>query len=113
MMAGGLKRRITLQQHGTGADELGQPVLTWVDVATIYASIEPLSGRELLAAQAVQSEVSHKITIRYQPQFANPKAMAAMRIIYNSRVFNIHASIDVNDGHRMIELSASEGLNDG
>jgi SPP1 family predicted phage head-tail adaptor len=114
MRSGDLNRRIAIQQRGAGAlDDLNQATLTWATVATVWASIEPLTGRELMAAQGMQSEVSHKIMIRYQPQFAQPKLMATMRILYNARTFNIHSSMDEQEKHKTIEFLTSEGLNDG
>ena len=115
--AGALNRRITLQSRSVSQDASGGQINTWADVATIWASIEPLSGRELMAAQAVQSAVSHQITIRYQTQFADPKVMAAMRAILIkdsiTRYFNIHASRDEGELRHNIIMDAEEGLNNG
>ncbi|WP_051566948.1 phage head closure protein [Herminiimonas sp. CN] len=108
-----MNRRITLQQRSTAQDAYGAQVDTWTTLGDLWASIEPLTGRELMAAQAVQSEVSHKITIRYQAQFANPQQVAAMRISYQGRMFNIHASMDIEEAHKIIEILATEGVNQG
>jgi|SRR5450830_567838 len=113
MRAGDLRRRIALQERGEAKDILGQPSTTWNDVGTVSAQIAALSGRELLAAQAVHVEVTHMVTIRYQKQFSSSRRMAAMRLLYDGRIFNIHASMDPDERHQMIELSCSEGLNDG
>lgn len=113
MRAGDLRRRITLQEKSPVRDALGQPSTQWKDVATVSAAIAALSGRELLAAQAIHSEVTHTATIRYQAQFSSPTRMAAMRFLYNGRIFNIHASIDPDERHKMLEFPCSEGANDG
>lgn len=113
MRAGDLRHRIELQEHAAGRDALGQPSTEWTSVATVWAALAPLAGRELLAAQAVSAEVTHLVTIRYQAQFASPRRMAAMRFLYAGRIFNIHASIDPEERHHMLELSCSEGLNNG
>jgi SPP1 family predicted phage head-tail adaptor len=115
--AGALNRRITLQSHSITQDTYGEPLNTWTNVATVWAAVEPLSGRELLAAQAVQSSVTHQITIRYQVQFADPKVMAAMRATMTkdgvTRIFNISDSRDLEEHRNMLVLGATEGLNDG
>ena len=80
MQAGALRRRITFQTRDVSVDSFGQQVTTWADAFTVWASIEPLSARELFAAQAVQSEVSHKVTVRYRTELTNPVAVAAMQI---------------------------------
>jgi SPP1 family predicted phage head-tail adaptor len=113
MRAGVLRHRITIQSRSSGRDALGGQVPTWSDVATVWADVQPLSGRELLAAQANKSELTHTVTIRYQSQFSDPKVMAAMRILYAARIFNIHASIDPDERHIALELACGEGLNDG
>ncbi len=77
--AGQMSRRITLQQQTTSVDSYGQQASTWTDVATVWAAIEPSVGRELMAAQAVSLDQPTTITIRWQPAFASPKAVAAMR----------------------------------
>jgi SPP1 family predicted phage head-tail adaptor len=113
MRAGDLRHRITFQTRSTGQDAIGGQALPWSDVTTVWADVSPLSGREIMAAQAIQSELTHMISVRYQSQFSDPKVMAAMRIMYGNRIFNIHASIDVDERHKTIEISCGEGLNDG
>ena len=39
--------------------------------------------------------------------------LATMRIVYGSRIFNIHDSENMEERNRIIVLSASEGMNDG
>lgn len=108
MRAGDLRKRVKIQQRGTTQDSFGQQITTWTDVAEVWASIEPMSGRELMAAAAVQSETTHTVVIRYRPGI-----VPAMRINYGGRLFNIGAVIDENERHRMLTLICSEGLNDG
>lgn len=108
MRAGDLRRRVLIQSRQATVDGFGQRSTTWTDVATVFAEIQPLSGRELQLAQAINAEVNHKVTIRYRPGIS-----AAMRVVYQGRRFNIQAVIDVDMRHRTLELSCSEGLNDG
>jgi len=108
MQAGKLRKSIELQRRSTIQDDYGQPQPVWETVATTNAEFELLSGRELIAAQAVQSEVTHNVTIRYRAGIT-----PAMRISYGGRLFNIHAVLDESERHRMLTLLCSEGLNDG
>lgn len=112
-----LHRRITLQQRSSALDGVGNQDTTWTDVAPVWADVQPLNGRELVAAQAVNSSVTHQILIRYQTQFADPKVMAAMRAVMTkdgiTRIFNIHASRDEDERRRYLILDAEEGMNDG
>ena len=111
--AGTLRKRITLQQQSISVDTYGQQITTWTDVATVWASIEPSVGRELMAAQAVSLDQPTTIMIRWQPAFASPKAVAAMRAVYNDRLFNIHSVENEEERNRTLTLLASGGLNDG
>ncbi|WP_300338225.1 phage head closure protein [Accumulibacter sp.] len=111
--AGTLRKRITLQQQSQSVDSYGQQIATWTDVATVWASVEPSVGRELMAAQAVSLDQPTTITIRWQAAFASPKAVAAMRVVYNGRLFNIHSVENEEERNSTLTLIASEGLNDG
>ena len=118
MRAGDLRRRVLIQIHSTTQDTFGQQVTTWTDWLTnVPADIQPLSGRELIAAQAVNAEVTHMIVIRYHPQMADPIKVAAMRVIYVNagvtRYFNVASSINEDEKNRTINLMATEGLNRG
>jgi SPP1 family predicted phage head-tail adaptor len=113
MRAGTLRKRIAIQSRGTSVDSFGQQTTTWSTVATIWASIEPSGGKELMMAQAMNIDQASTITIRWQSLFADPKAVAAMRIVYGSRIFNIHSSANQEERNRVLVLIASEGLNDG
>jgi SPP1 family predicted phage head-tail adaptor len=108
MHAGALKERVVIEERTTAQDEFGQPVETWLPWATVYASIEPLSGREFFAAQQANAEITARIRIRYQPE-----VNARMRIVHAGRIYNIRAVIDPGMRHEELELMCSEGVNDG
>ena len=113
MMAGRLRKSVRFQTRNPSVDSFGQQVTSWTDVFSTRASIEPLSAREQFAAQAVQSEISHRITVRYRTELANPTAVAAMRVVFGTRVFNIVGALNIDERHAIVEISATEGLNDG
>ena len=111
--AGDLRHRMTFQSRSSGKDALGGQVLTWADAFTIWVDIQELSGHELFTAQAAQSEVTHTISARYRAEFADKKAIAAMRGTYAGRIFNLHAVLNVEERNKYVQVMASEGLNDG
>src|SRR6266403_3642030 len=113
MRAGQLRHRVVVEQQAQTQDSFGGQPLTWSTVATDWGDINPLSGREREAAQAINVEISHEITIRYQSGFADPKAMAAYRLRYGSRLFNIHGTLNVDERNREITVLAGEGMNVG
>lgn len=113
LRAGELRRRITLQSRATTRDAEGGQSTTWSDVATVWASIEPSAGKELVAALAFNLDQPSTITIRWRSELANPKAVAAMRAQYNGRIFDIHSAMIQGERDRVVVLIASEGLNNG
>lgn len=113
MRAGNLRHSIQIQARTDSRDAQNMPVTAWNTIATVRAEINPTSGRERLAADAGRAEISHIVSIRYQAQFADPLAMAACRILYGSRIFNITSSRDIDERHFDIELTCSEGMNVG
>lgn len=65
MEIGELRHRITLQEPETLVSEGGVEEPSWKDVATVWAKVEHLRGREYYAAAAVQAENTVIFTIRY------------------------------------------------
>ena len=111
--SGQLTRRLRIQSRSSAQDSFGGPQLSWGDVATVWADIQPLSGRELESAQRLASEITHQIIVRYQPILADTRVVAGYRALYKARIFNIHACMNENERNAVVVLLASEGLDDG
>jgi SPP1 family predicted phage head-tail adaptor len=108
MEAGKLRHNITIQQKAIGVDAFGGPTETWTDVVSVWASVEPLQGRELANAQTVNAETTTRITMRYRPW-----VIPANRIIFEGKFYNIQSVVDPGMQHRELIILASEGLNEG
>lgn len=106
---GKMRHRITFQRFSGALDDFGDPLQTdaanWADVATMWAAIDPISGREFYAAEQSQSEVSHKIRCRYRTGLDT-----AMRITYGKRRFKIISLIDWEERHESLLLMCKEVL---
>ncbi len=111
--SGELNRRVRLQQRNISQDSFGERTQSWSDVMTVWAAIEPLAGRELEVAQKISSEVTHRITVRYQAQLTDTRAVAGLRALYKSRIFNLQAALNEDEANVRIHLLAAEGLNEG
>lgn len=101
--AGRLHHRVTIQEHVTGQDEFGQPIDTWADVATVWAAVEPLRGREYFAAQQVNAEVTARIRTRYRKG-----VRPSMRVLYDGRLYDILSVIDPEERHQELQLMCRE-----
>ena len=99
-----LRHRVTLQEAASAADQYGQPVETWAAVATLWAAVEPLRGREFYQAQQVNADLTHKVTIRYRAGVSEKQ-----RILYGSRILEIASPpIDREERHIDLELLCVE-----
>lgn len=63
-----LDKRVTILRPAgpEDVDEYGEPLDDPVPVATVWAAIEPLRGREYFAAMAEHADVTTRIRIRYR-----------------------------------------------
>jgi SPP1 family predicted phage head-tail adaptor len=95
--------RITLQKKFTTKDPEGLPLETWQNIATIWAAIEPLRGREYFQAATVKSQNMTRFTTRYRKGITSE-----MRILYDSKLYDIQSIIDVEGRHQQLELMAKE-----
>lgn len=105
MRAGDLRDSITIEARTSTPDGLGQPVPSWAPVVTVRAAIEPLGGRELVAAQALASEVQLKIRLRRRNDI-DP----SMRIQHQGRHYGIVAVLPVSpsETHLLCRLGAAD-----
>lgn len=116
LSAGRLRHRISLQRKTAVLDSngdvvqdqnTGEVLYAWSELAQLWAAIEPLSGREFIQSQGVQSRVSGRMVIRYYPNIN-----AGMRILHGNDIFNIEAVLrDKDSGIEYMTLLTSEGVN--
>jgi SPP1 family predicted phage head-tail adaptor len=111
MRAGLLRHRIIIQEPVLVQDpETGEMIKVWQDRwIKVPAKFEFVNSRELLAAQAVQSEVTAKITIRHRDG-----VVANMRGVHRGRIWNFTAPMTDNDsGFDYLVIPVSAGVSDG
>lgn len=112
VIAGRLRHRVQLQRRTVTKNTVGEPQLVWDEIGTVWADIQPLTGRKLESAQRLSSAVSHEIKVRYQAKFADTRMVSTYRGFYQGRVFNIHGSINMDEGQVLVSLIAEEGLSE-
>jgi SPP1 family predicted phage head-tail adaptor len=113
MRGGTLNRYIAIQSQTTTRDSFGAQILTWTTLKNVYALLEALTGSERAAAMSYSTDISHRVTVRYDDDLSDPRVVATYRILYGTRIFNINAALNIDEGNRTIELLCSEGLNNG
>lgn len=108
MDAGRLNKRVTIQNRVVAQNGIGEAVTTWAKLASVWASIEPIQGKEFWAQQQVQSEVTVRVRIRYRPGI-----LPSMRLLYGQRVLVIESIINPHEKNEHLQLMCSEGVSDG
>lgn len=79
-----LNNRVTIESPVAGFDAIGQPVVGWATVATVWANIRHQSGAESIKAEAVSAVVKASIRIRYRTDID-----ASMRVTNGATIYAI------------------------
>jgi len=106
--SGKLRHRIDILNAVTGQDSMGgQNAGAGSSFATVWASVEALSARELFAAQQLTAQVSHKVTIRWLAG-----VQAKMTVSFDNRALQIVGVQNPDGRHKVLVLLCLE-RNDG
>lgn len=103
MEAGKLRHRVTIKQKSVTRDSFGGEVITWTAVATVWAAVEPLTGREWLEGRQVAAEVSTRIRVRYRSG-----VLPEMQATYGSHTYDILAVIQPEENRQELQLMCQE-----
>jgi SPP1 family predicted phage head-tail adaptor len=99
LSAGDLRSRIIIEKKAFTDNGFGGHSETWSTLATVWAKVEHLSGRELQLAQQVSPDILYEITIRYRPDVTTNH-----RINYSGQYFNIRDVKDLDNMHKWLFL---------
>jgi SPP1 family predicted phage head-tail adaptor len=99
-----MRKRVTIQQETPTSDGAGGYALVWINVMTIWAEIEPITGQKVFTDGHLEGHVTHHITMRYATGITTD-----MRVTYNNRLFNIRAVLNTDEQNRWTELLVEEG----
>ena len=101
--AGRMRHRVTIQEPVVARNGYGEAITTWTAVATVWASVEPISGREYFAAEHMQSEITHRVKLRYRSGITSE-----MRVLYGTRLLRIESVIDWRERREELHLMCQE-----
>ena len=105
---------LTFEKTVTEQDSDGNQVTEWIPAFDLNprmpCKVSDLSGRELFAAQAVQSKVTARVEVRFRPGFvATMRGRAPDGTLYNIAA----VTHDRESRRRWITLHCSTGVNEG
>lgn len=104
LYAGKLRHSITFQQMQKTPDGVGGFTRAWVDVATVHAFVNPLSGNERWQSQRVEANTTHRIFIRYRSGIT-----PEMRVNFGGRIMQVVAVLNLEERNKWLEIQAVEG----
>lgn len=100
--AGRLGERVTIQSLTTTAVSGGFSE-SWTTVATVWAGVEPLLGRELMMAEQAQYEARVRVRMRYRSGINS-----SMRVVHGSTVYQVESVINSYSADRELVLMCKE-----
>lgn len=103
MNIGKLRHRITLLRQVNEVNDYGASTQTWMMVATVWADVRPLSGREYFSAQQVQSEVTTQIWLRHIEGIK-----PTMKVKFGKREFEILSVLNTQERDVSLQLMCKE-----
>jgi SPP1 family predicted phage head-tail adaptor len=89
---GRLRDRVTIQRATETRNSIGEVVQTWGTYAERWASVEGLSSREVLLSGQQQTEVTHRVRMRYVEGMTQQ-----MRLFWRDRVLEITSLLEHNN----------------
>jgi SPP1 family predicted phage head-tail adaptor len=108
VFAGKLDKRVRLMKQSETRNSLNQKINAWAEIAngTVWAAIEPLRSSERIQSSALQTEITHRVTIRYRAD-----VRAEMRVYYGVRQFAVIGLRSPDERGEYLELTCLEGNN--
>ena len=103
MRAGNLRHLVTIQKNTPTADGMGGQTASWAATSTAWAGIWPVSAKERVSNQQLETQLTHKIRIRYQAGVTTAK-----RVKYDTRYFKIISIINMDERNITLDLLCTE-----
>ncbi len=102
---GEYRHKIIIQGKTKTQNDYGEEIEDWKDILLARVGIYPISGREFFAAETVNSEVTHKVNMRFTP---STQIKPEMRIKFGARIFNIISVINFQERNTELQLLCKE-----
>lgn len=99
MRAGTLRERVEIQSKSVARNAYGEEVITWTELDTVWASVEPMTGVEFYEESAERSTVNTRIRIRRRSDVSPDD-----RVLHGSDVYDIRAVIEPHSNRRETQL---------
>ena len=101
-----LRSTIRIERNSPTLNTFGEEVDNWTLFAVRRASIEPLRGREFWTSQEQESEITHRMRLRWDSKISS--VTTKDRIAYTSRTFDIKSVINQMERGTEMQLMCME-----
>lgn len=110
MQAGRMRYRLTFERPVRIKNESGEVIVdSWVEVFTVWGSLEPITGREYLSASEFRSGVTTRARIRWRDDLDT-----TLRMVHQGTVYNIDAILPTQGLHKEAQIMCGSGvINEG
>lgn len=105
MDIGRTNKRVSFCKFVEEKNEMNQTTQVLKKIRTVWASVEPKSGREYIEAEKEHPELTYIITTRYMDNVTPD-----MYIQYRDRLFNIRSIRNIRENNEMLEMSCTEKI---
>lgn len=89
---GRLRERVTIQNATETRNAMGETTQSWGTYVERWASVQGISAREFLLSGQQQTEISHRVRLRYVDGLTS-----TMRILWRGRILEIASALEHNN----------------
>jgi SPP1 family predicted phage head-tail adaptor len=108
LRAGCLTHKVALERRVETQSASGAPIPSWTPVATVWAEVEPMTGKEYLRADQIQAGVQSTCRIRWRDD-----VVPTMRVVFKGVAYNIQAVLADPRFARHLTLLLESGVSAG
>jgi SPP1 family predicted phage head-tail adaptor len=105
-----LNRKLVLEARTVVPDGGGGVVGGWQGLGSHWASLAPVSAREVVAGGRPVSQVTHKVTVRAAPPGSPRRPQADQRFRMGGRIFAIKGVAEADEGGAFLVCWVEEGV---
>lgn len=105
-----LDERIRIERVTEASDGMGGVTQTWSELATVWASVAGVGGRETWATMRTTGKGQFRAVIRWrEDEYGQPYYTNLDRVIWRGRTYAIQAVMPLGGRKEWIELALLEG----
>lgn len=110
MRAGKLRHVVRVERPAVTRNALGEEVRTWQLVAEVWASIEPIGGREYFARDVLHDDIDVRVRMR---AIHGQQIIPEWRVVHGATLYDVKTVIDRDMRGIDLELMCRTGVSEG